>query len=86
MTARRAGGGGGLSSRIVFLAVEDEPRHQKCAGTGHVRIDPQGLAEMIREGLLMVDLDLSVRFARRSFGDAFTVTPKDTPRDQEGQQ
>ena len=31
------------------------------------------LQEMIREGLLMVelDLDLSVRFARRSFGDTF---------------
>jgi hypothetical protein len=38
-----------------------------------VRIDPRELAEMIREGLLMVelDLDLSVRFARRSFGDTF---------------
>ena len=43
-------------------------------------------AETIREGLLVLDLDLSVRFADRSFGDAFTVTPKDTPRDQEGQQ
>jgi hypothetical protein len=29
------------------------------------------LQEMIREGLLMVELDLSVRFARRSFGDTF---------------
>jgi hypothetical protein len=48
-----------------------------------VRIDPRELAEMIREGLLMVDLDLSVRFARCSFGAAFTVTPKDTPPDQE---
>ena len=57
----------------MFLAVEDEPRHQKVAGTGRVRIDPRELAEMIREGLLMVelDLDLSVRFARLSFGDTF---------------
>jgi hypothetical protein len=41
---------------------------------------------MIHEGLLMVDLDLSVRFCASFLGDAFTVTPKDTPRDQEGQQ
>ena len=85
MTARRAGGEGGLSSRIVFLAVEDGPRHQ-CAGTGHVRIDPQGLAEMIREGLLMVDLDLSVRFARRSLA-THAQSPQRIPlADQEGQQ
>ena len=29
-----------------------------------MQIDPRELAEMIREGLLMVELDLSVRFAR----------------------
>ena len=44
------------------------------------------LAETARDRLLVLDPDLSVRFADRSFGDAFTVTPKDTPRDQEGQQ
>ena len=49
------------------------PVIRRCAGTGRVRIDPRELAEMIREGLLMVelDLDLSVRFARLSFGDTF---------------
>ena len=43
------------------------------------------LQEMIRERLLMVelDLDLSVRFARRSFGDTF---PKEYFRDKEGRQ
>ena len=43
------------------------------------------LAETTRDRLVL-DPDLSVRFADHSFGDAFTVTPKDTPRDQEGQQ
>ena len=40
----------------------------------------------IIDRLLVLDPDLTVKFADRSFGDAFTVTPKDTPRDQEGQQ
>ena len=47
-------------------------------------VDPLDLVETIREGLL--DPDLTVRFAHRSFGDTFTVTPKDTPRDKEGRQ
>jgi hypothetical protein len=42
------------------------PVIRRCARTGRVRIDPRELAEMIREGLLMIELDLSVRFARRS--------------------
>jgi hypothetical protein len=33
-----------------------------------------------------VDPNLTVWFANRSFGDTFTVTPKDTPRDKEGRQ
>ena len=44
------------------------------------------LAETTRDRLLVLDPDLTVRFADRSFGDAFTVTPKDTRRDQEAQQ
>ena len=44
------------------------------------------LRETIREGQLVPDPDLTVRFAQRSFGDTFTVIPKDTPRDQEGRQ
>ena len=47
---------------------------------------PLDLAETARDRLLVLDPDLSVRLADRSFGDAFTVTPKDTPRDQECQQ
>ena len=58
----------------------------KCAGTGRVQGQPTDLAETARDRLLVLDPDLTVRFADRSFGDAFTVTPKDTPRDQEGQQ
>jgi hypothetical protein len=50
------------------------------------KASPLDLAETARDRLLVLDPDLTVRFADRSFGDAFTVTPKDTPRDQEGQQ
>ena len=47
---------------------------------------PLDLAETARDRLLVLDPDLTVRFVDRSFGDAFTVTPKDTLREQEGQQ
>ena len=54
------------------------------------KASPLDLAETTRDRLLVLDPDLTVRFADRSFGDASkvtpTVTPKDTPRDQEGQQ
>jgi PAS domain-containing protein len=42
-------------------------------------IDPLDLVETIREGLLVLDPDLTVRFANRSFGDAFTVHPRGYP-------
>ena len=67
--------------------MEGEPHHQRvrrnrpCAKPAH-----WDLAETTRDRLLVLDPDLTVRFADRSFGDAFTVTPKDTLRDQEGQQ
>src|ERR1700686_3133811 len=41
-------------------------------------VDPTDLVETIREGLLVLDPDLTVRFANRSFGDTFAVTPEDT--------
>jgi PAS domain S-box-containing protein len=41
-------------------------------------VDPLDLIETIREGLLVLDPDLTVRFANRSFGDTFAVTPEDT--------
>jgi len=47
-------------------------------------VDSLGLVETIRESLLVLDPDLAVRFAHRSFGDTLTVTPKDTSRDKEG--
>jgi PAS domain-containing protein len=33
--------------------------------------------QTVREGLLVLDSDLSIRFANRSFCDTFAVTPKD---------
>jgi chemotaxis protein methyltransferase CheR len=41
-------------------------------------VDPLDLVETIREGLLVLDPDLTVRFANRSFCDTFAATPEDT--------
>ena len=41
-------------------------------------VDPLDLLETIREGLLVIDPDLTVRFANRSFCDTFAVTPEET--------
>jgi PAS domain-containing protein len=40
-------------------------------------VDPLDLVETIRERLLVLDPDLTVRFANRSFADTFAVTPGD---------
>lgn len=41
-------------------------------------IDPLGLVETIREGLLVLEPDLTVRFVNRSFCRTFAVKPEDT--------
>src|ERR1700688_4077868 len=41
-------------------------------------VDPTDLVETIREGLIVLDPDLTVRFANRSFCDTFAVAPEDT--------
>ena len=41
-------------------------------------VNPLDPVETIREGLLVLDPDLTVRFANRSFADTFAVTPEDT--------
>ena len=44
------------------------------------------ITEAIRQALLVRGPDVMVGVANRSFGDTFTVTPKDTPREKEGRQ
>ena len=41
-------------------------------------LDPLDLVETIREGLLVLEPDLTVQFANRSFCDTFAVTPENT--------
>jgi PAS domain S-box-containing protein len=41
-------------------------------------VDPLDLVETIREGLLVLEPDLTIRFANRSFCSTFAVTPEDT--------
>jgi PAS domain-containing protein len=41
-------------------------------------VDPLDLLATIREGLLVLEPDLTVRFANRSFCNTFGVAPEDT--------
>jgi chemotaxis protein methyltransferase CheR len=41
-------------------------------------VDPLDIVETIREGLLVLDSDLTVRFANRAFCDKFSVAPEHT--------
>ena len=41
-------------------------------------VDPLDLVETIREGLLVLDPDLTVQFANRCFCETFAVTPENT--------
>jgi PAS domain S-box-containing protein len=41
-------------------------------------VDPLDLLETIREGLLVLDPDLTIRFANRAFCDKFSVMPEHT--------
>jgi len=40
-------------------------------------VAPWDLVATVREGLLVLDSDLAIRFANRSFCDAFAVAPED---------
>jgi chemotaxis protein methyltransferase CheR len=40
-------------------------------------VDPRDLVETVREGLLVLDSDLTIRFANKSFRDTFAVAPED---------
>jgi PAS domain-containing protein len=41
-------------------------------------VNPPNLVETVREGLLVLDSDLTIRFANRSLCDTFAVAPEDT--------
>ncbi len=41
-------------------------------------VDPLDLVETIREGILVLEPDLTIRFANRSFCHMFAVAPEDT--------
>jgi hypothetical protein len=68
-TRRQGGRWSGFSSRIVFLLTRPSPAIRRCAGTAVGEVDPLDLVETIREGVLVLDPDRTVRFAHRSFGE-----------------
>jgi PAS domain-containing protein len=41
-------------------------------------VDPLDIVETIREGLLVLEPDLTIRFANRAFCDKFLVAPEHT--------
>src|SRR5271155_4182505 len=52
---------------------------RRCAGVVAMRdVNPLDLVETIREGILVLDPDLTIRFANRSFYDTFAVAPEHT--------
>jgi PAS domain-containing protein len=42
------------------------------------KFDTRDLVDTVREGLLVLDPDLTIRFTNRSFCDTFAVAPEDT--------
>jgi PAS domain S-box-containing protein len=68
----------GSSGKILFLLPRLSPLIKGCAGAVAVReVDPWDLVETVREGLVVLDSDLTIRFANRSFCHTFAVTPED---------
>jgi two-component sensor histidine kinase len=66
------------SGKNVLLLPRPGPLIRGCAGAVAVReIDPWDLVETVREGLLVLDSALTIRFANRSFCHKFAVTPED---------
>ena len=63
---------GESEERGLILSSED------CAGTSMRDVDPIDLVETIREGLLVLESDLTVRFANRSFCNTFAVAREET--------
>jgi PAS domain S-box-containing protein len=65
-------------AKIAFL-LEDELGHQRNPrGSVALReVDPLDVVETVREGLLVLDSNLTIRFANRSFCDTFAVAPED---------
>src|ERR1700688_2029413 len=58
---------------------EDEPRLGGCVVAAAMRgFKPLDLVETIRDGLLVLEPDLTIRFANRSFCQTFAVAPEDT--------
>ena len=56
----------GSSGKDHILAVEDEPPHRKVSRSRCVsEVDPWDLVETVREGLLVLDSDLTICFANR---------------------
>src|SRR6202011_4091986 len=65
-----------------FLLPTVSPAIRRCAGASTMRdmgdIDPVDLVETIREGILVLTPDLTVRFSNRSFCHMFAVAPEHT--------
>jgi PAS domain S-box-containing protein len=66
------------TSRSFKLPVEIQGASTGMRETFMKKIDLLNLVETIREGLVVLEPDLTVRFANRSFCQTFAVEPKDT--------
>ena len=69
-----------VRTRVTFVCFDQigNVHYRQHTPTGS-QLELTGiLVETIREGLLVLDADLTVPFANRSFCDTFAVTPEDT--------
>jgi PAS domain S-box-containing protein len=65
------------TGKIVFLWSRLKPVIRRCGVVAVSEVDTRDLVETVCEGLLVLDCDLTIRFANRSFCDTFAVAPED---------
>src|SRR5215471_11033700 len=67
-----------LPSPLLWLRARVGTAVRRSAGAVAVReVDPLDVVETVREGLLVLDSDLVIRLANRSFCQTFAVAPED---------
>jgi PAS domain S-box-containing protein len=68
----------GTFGRFALQLLRMGAAIRRCAGAVAVReVDPLDIVETVREGLLVLDSDLAIRLANRSFCETFAVAPED---------
>jgi len=79
LTVKTDGGRRKRPRRIAFFLSGMSFGSRRGAGAAAMRdVNPLDLVETMRKGILVLDPDLTIRFANRSFYDTFAVAPEHT--------